>query len=175
MLNIVAFSFVVESQSYWDLNHKSRVVYSTNLDAYVGEWEYKGENEVFRIILKRGLLRTSLFTGDCLIGDYFYQSKGVVLDTYSPSKIPLERNDSNTSTLVIYANNSNIDLENSNPNALHMLLRDKRFAKSSYSCKITLLSPTQIHWILENDEGPVDMDYNLEFSIPTDLVLTKVK
>ena len=174
MLNIVAFSFVVESQSYWDLSH-NRIVYSTNLDAYVGEWEYKGENEVFRIILKRGLLRTSLQTGDCLIGDYYYQSNGVVLDMYSPSKIPAERNDSNKLNLVIYANNANIVKENSNPNVLYMLIRDKRFAKRSFNCKIILLSPTQIHWILENDEGPVDMDYNLEFSIPTDLVLTKVK
>ncbi|MCE1154817.1 MAG: hypothetical protein LWW91_01620 [Bacteroidales bacterium] len=171
---LIACTCLIMGQDNWRLD-KNMTVYSTNLDAYVGEWEYREANEVFRIHLKKGKLNISHSSGECLIGDYFYQSDGVIFDSYTPNKIPAERNSDNGVEIVIYANNANINIENSNPNVLYMLLRDKRFKKSSYSCKIFLLSENQIRWYLVNDEGPVDEDFIDGFSIPTDVILTKVR
>jgi hypothetical protein len=56
-----------------------------------------------------------------------------------------------------------------------MILRDKRFEKASANCEIILISPTQIRWILQDSEGPVDEDFVSGFSIPTDVILTRVQ
>ena len=150
-------------------------LFTENLDAYVGIWEYKDSNKVFRVFLRKGIKVTDRSFGECLVGDYFYQLNGVVLDAYDESKVPTELNDKNWRRVTIYASNGGFRRESVDANELYMYLTDKRLMKRSMSCKITLLSPTQIRWYVENDEGPVDMDFIHEFSIPTDLVLTKVK
>ena len=152
-----------------------RKLFTENLDAYVGTWEYKNPNIVFRVFLRKGIKVTDRSFGECLVGDYFYQLNGVVLDAYDESKVPAELNVRNWQRVVVLASNGGFRREYINANELYMFLTDKRLKKRSMSCKITLLSPTQIRWYVENDEGPVDMDFIHEFSIPTDLVLTKVK
>lgn len=174
ILFLISCTYLLIGQDYWKLD-KNRFLYSTNLDSYVGEWEYKRANDVFRIHLKKGKLNTSLFTGECLIGDYFYQSDGVILDSYLPNKIPNEITDNNKGEIIIYANNGNSEIEKSKPNILYLLFQDKRYKKSSFSCWMHLLSENQIRWYLVNDEGPVDEDFIDGFSVPTDVILTKVR
>jgi hypothetical protein len=149
--------------------------YSANLDAYVGVWEYKSANEVFRINLIKGSKNTRLSIGETLIGDYFYQKDGVVLDNYFSDAIPSQISDRNYHDIVVRATNAKSNPENINPNKLKMVLKDKRLIKSSACCEVMLISPTQIRWILADCEGPVDSDFALGFSIPTDVILTKVQ
>ena len=110
-----------------------------------------------------------------LICNFAYGQAIIKGINYDESKVPTELNDKNWRRVTIYASNGGFRRESVDANELYMYLTDKRLMKRSMSCKITLLSPTQIRWYVENDEGPVDMDFIHEFSIPTDLVLTKVK
>ena len=168
---LMFFSITTFSKDYSQADR----VFTANLNAYEGVWEYSDSNQVFRVIIKKVPESTRFVIGESLIGDYFYQRDGVILDNYVEKKIPSEINDANNRQIIVYASNGVLNPNNINPNRLYMLFRDKRYNKVTGSGEIILLSPTQIHWKLENDEGPVDMDFIHEFSIPTDVILTKVK
>lgn len=67
--------------------------FSTNLNVYIGTWEYTSGNETFRISLKNVSEDTDISYGSCLIGDCFYSKNNVILDSYSISEIPTIYND----------------------------------------------------------------------------------
>lgn len=168
---LLSFPIAISSQNYNQTDH----VFTANLDAYSGVWEYRSSNEIFRVILKKGTENTRFVIGECLIGDYYYQKDGVVLDTYNENKIPLEINDSNQDLIIVGATNAKVKQENVNPNELYMFIFDKRLKKVGSSCEILLLSPTQIRWILADGEGVYSVEDILGFSIPTDVILTKIR
>ena len=45
--------------------------------------------------------------------------------------------------------------------------------KRTLSGKIKLIPPTQIQWILEDDEGDIDGWVEEGFSVPTNVIMTK--
>lgn len=166
--------FVLTSTGFAQNYLKTDTVFTNNLDAFAGTWEYKGTSEIFRIILKKGSENTRYVVGETLIGDYFYQKEGVVLDFYVENKIPLIIADLTTG-IVITATNGAVNPEKVNPNRLYMNFRDKRFNKETGSGELVFISTTKIHWKIEEDEGPVDENFIDGFSVPTDVILTKVR
>ncbi len=154
-----------------------RETFPVNLEAYQGTWEYISGNEIFRIYLKIGAKDTKVSYGICLLGDYFYSKGNVILSTYSVSDIPGIYSDVSGNNTIIYASNGKYEsVKYANPNELHMFFYDKQLKKKVYSGKIQLISPTQIRWILKDDEGVYTSDEEwIEpgFSVPTDVILTK--
>ena len=171
IITILSFSAMISGQSYL---YQAKL-YSSNLDAFTGLWEYKTSSESFRILLKKGNINTKLSLGECIIGDYYFQSNGILKDTYNETKIPSEVNDLNQDQIIIYANNGRVNEKHVDKFELYMYFSDKQFNKKAFSCRIKFISPTQIRWILADDEGPVDSDFIPGFSIPTDVILTKVQ
>lgn len=158
-------------------NFVKREIFPTNLEFYQGAWEYRSENEIFRIYLKIGKIDSKVSFGPCLIGDYLYIKNNVVLDDYSILKIPTIDNDSTQSSVIINASNGKYEsVKYANPNELHMFFYDKQRKKRVYSGKIQLISSTQIRWILKDDEGAYTSDdewIESGFSVPTNVILTK--
>jgi len=82
--------------------------------------------------------------------------------------------------MPIYATNSALQQSDANPNRVYMFVEDVVMRKKTFSNEIEIISstdPKKIHWILRNDEGEYET-HELppdEFSIPTDVVLTKVE
>ena len=154
-----------------------RQTYSTNLEAYVGVWENVTANYSFKIYLKIGTKDTKVSFGSCLIGDYFYSQNSMIFDTYSVSNIPIIFNDLSRKSVIIYASNGKYEsVSYSNPNELNMIFYDKQRKKRVYNGKIQLVSPTQIRWLLEDDEGDCDIENWVEpgFSVPTNIIMTKI-
>jgi hypothetical protein len=151
--------------------------FARNLEAYSGIWEYNSGNNVFRIILKNGSKDTNISYGPCLIGDYFYSKNNVIYDSCSISNIPTIYNDLTSETIIIFATNGKyVSANYANPNELNMFFFDKQRKKRVYSGKIQLISPTQIRWLLEDDEGECDIENWEEpgFSVPTNIIMTKI-
>ena len=154
-----------------------RQIFPTNLETYLGTWEYTSGNEVFRVYLKIGTLDSKVSFGTCVIGDYFYSKNNVVLDSYTISNIPIIYKDFSGNEVIIFASNGKFESVNyANPNELNMFFYDKKRKKKVYRGMIQLISCTQIRWILRDDEGDYDGDNWVEpgFSVPTNVVMTKI-
>jgi len=154
-----------------------RQSFTINLEAYTGTWKYVSSNEGFRFTFINGTEDTDISYGSCLIGDYYYSKNNMVLDTYSINSIPTIYSDLTRKTIIIFATNGKFESVNfANPNELYMHFYDKQFKKKVYSGKIQLISPTQIRWILRDDEGVYTSDekwVESGFSVPTDVIMTK--
>ena len=149
-------------------------LYTANLEAYTGTWEYVAGQETFRIILNIGNEDTKWYYGACLIGDYYYTKNNSFIDNNWNPNIPAIYNDLSRDTIFIYASNGKYEsVSYANPNELSMFFRDKQMKKRTLSGKIKLISPTQIQWILEDDEGDIDGWVEEGFSVPTNVIMTK--
>jgi hypothetical protein len=151
-----------------------RQTFSINLEAYTGVWEYVAGQETFRINLKIGIKDTKVSYGTCLIGDYYYTKNNSFIDNNWNPNIPAIYNDLSRETITIYASNGKSgSVSRVNSNDLYMYFRDKQMKKRTASGKIKLISPTQIQWILEDDEGDIDDWVEEGFSVPTNVIMTK--
>ena len=151
-----------------------RQTFSINLEAYTGVWEYVAGQETFRINLKIGIKDTKVSYGACLIGDYYYTKNNSFIDNNWNPNIPAIYNDLSRETITIYASNGKSgSVSRVNSNDLYMYFRDKQMKKRTASGKIKLISPTQIQWILEDDEGDIDDWVEEGFSVPTNVIMTK--
>ena len=149
-------------------------VYTENLDSYVGAWEYKSSNEIFRIVLKMAVDETVLNSAPCLIGDYFYSKSGFVMDNYNEAEIPTSYSEINENLIIIFATNAKIKINWVSPNNLYVLFSDKRTKTLTGKGNIELISPTQIHWTLKGEEGVYDNEDSFKgFSVPTDVIMNK--
>jgi len=82
--------------------------------------------------------------------------------------------------MPIYATNRTFAASDVNPDRLYMYVIDIGKNKTTFSNEILIISgtdPKKIRWILRNDEGEYETQDlpPTEFSIPTDIVLTKVQ
>jgi hypothetical protein len=64
-----------------------------NLDAFTGTWEYKTENDFFRIVFIRGIRNDQYFLYDCVIGGYLYIKNRDTIGDYTRN-IPAQYLDS---------------------------------------------------------------------------------
>jgi hypothetical protein len=151
--------------------------YSANLDFYVGTWVYSDPSigEEFTVKLRKTYLYDKHGIEYCLVGAYTYKKDGQIV-----SDCMVKFNDQvDALYMPIYATNSVLH-QGVNPNRLYMYLEDFVMRKKTFSNEIEIISstdPKKIHWILRNDEGEYET-HELppdEFSIPTDVVLTKVE
>lgn len=152
--------------------------YSANLDFYVGTWVYSDPSigAEFTVKLRKTIRYDSDGIDYCLVGAYTYKIDGQIV-----SDCMVKFNDQvDALYMPIYATNSVLRQSLVNPNRLYMYLRDFVMRKKTFSNEIEIISstdPKKIHWILRNDEGEFEA-HELppdEFSIPTDVVLTKVE
>ena len=160
--------------------------YSTNLDFYVGTWRYTNTTtkEEFTIKLRKSVYITMTnIKWDCVVGAYTYKKNGVVvLDNMN--KYMNDRSIGNP--VPIYATNSRETAAELNPNELEASIQDygilwpgSALPKSGRGV-ITIVStgnPKKIHWELKDSEGIVIIDHTPPpgFSIPTDMILTKIE
>ena len=160
--------------------------HSANLDFYVGTWRYTNTatNEEFTINLRKTVYISSLsmIREDCIVGAYIYKKNGVlVLDNMDEFMV-----DRPIFPGPIYASNARETESAVNPNKLRTTVQDygilspaSERPKSGMGI-ITIVSvanPKQIHWTLEDPPGARIAGHSppLGFSIPTDIVLTKIE
>ena len=149
--------------------------YTSNLDAYVGIWNYTSSNMQFSMQLKRGTEK--LFFMDnaipTLIGDYvLIANKDTIC---APSPINLNVTDENIGTAIIIANNASTQEEYVNDSILHVLFYDKTSqTRTPCTCTIQLLSKTKIELRFSASEGVYEDNVStLKVPIPEVLILTK--
>ena len=159
--------------------------YSTNLDFYVGTWRYTNTptNEEFTIKLRKSVYTAYNIREDCVVGAYTYKRNGVVvLDNMNE----YTKDRSMGVHVPIFASNASETASLSNPNRLRsevedygILWPDSKLPKSGQGI-ITIVStvnPKKIRWELKDGEGPRIVGHHppMGFSIPTDIILTKVE
>jgi len=158
--------------------YSQRQICTKNIDAYVGIWEYKNNEEIFRIIMKKGIVYLSNVLTDCLLGDYYYKKGNIVVNDYnSGNNIPDTYTRKTSLNVIIYATNAfNCEYKDRvDENRLYMHFSDINLNKHTASGAIHLLSPNSIRWILEEEEGEyVGEAPPLGFSVPTDVIMTRV-
>ncbi|MCM1035260.1 MAG: hypothetical protein NC038_06680 [Paludibacter sp.] len=159
-------------------NAEPIIFYTSNLNRYVGTWEYKNDPLKFTIKLKVVEVDSKFIKGQTLIGDYTLIQQG---DTISKmGTLPTILHDGNM-RVPINANNSCI-IAGCTPmdSLLHLAFVDKVLHNDccQYSY-IRLLPDGRIEWHLEADEGIYevedgqDPDWMDKFSVPTDCILKK--
>jgi len=162
----------------------SQTVYPTkNLNAYAGTWEYATATDTFRIVLIKGITSFSNSYDECLIGGYRYVKNGVVMGNYTQGTIPSVFQESdfsiNNSAITVRGTNSALTLAEVNPNVIRIYFKDMGLGKTTSEGQMQLLSPTQARWTLKDRRGvyvllPGESPPVEGFSVPTDLVLTKI-
>ena len=168
---------------------QKKVSPTKNLDAYVGIWVYQNNDTVFKIKLKRGQTIGSCDIFDGLHGGYYLSVKGRVIENYW-GEIPTRwyLSESHPDNLYIWASNTSNISSTIDPNYVGVWFYDQR--KKHFGGKgirggfINLLSPTKIHWKLDELRGiqmALDIDDTLTkadcqlkgFSVPDDVIMTK--
>ena len=166
------------------------VLPTKNLDAYVGTWVYQNSDTIFKIRLQKGqkIGRSDIYNG--LYGGYYLSVKGKIIENYwgdlpeywDSSKEPRPDN------LYIWASNPSYTLDEIDPNCVGVWFYDQR--KKHFGGKgisggyIHLLSPTKIHWKLnealgiwyetEGDESITDAERQpIGFSVPDNVIMMK--
>lgn len=160
-----------------------------NLDAYVGIWTYQKSDTIFRIILQKGQYVSDTSISNGLFGGYWLTVKGKTVEKYWT---PLPESCSYSlrlrpENLYIWTSNSTTaGAEYIDPNYLYVYFYDQQ-KKHFGGCGIMggyihLLSPTKIHWKLDEEKGLLlkrDVDEAFEnakpigFSVPTDVIMIK--
>ena len=160
-----------------------------NLDAYVGTWVYQNNDTVFKIRLQRGQIIGVNYIINGLYGGYFLSVKGRIVDNYW-GELPTCRDwlVPHLDNQYIWATNSSFFLEHVNPNFLSVQFFDQRKkhfnGKGIWGGYIKLLSPTKIHWRLDellgirkaidSDDTLTEADCQLKgFSVPDDVIMMK--
>jgi hypothetical protein len=148
-----------------------------NLDAFVGTWEYKTENEFFRIVFVRGKFDAYKSKYDCVIGGYLYIKDKDTIGDYTKN-IPLLYSDSNAKDVTICGTNASTITAYILPNRIRLIFTDRKIGKTTWGFpqnNFTLLSPNEAHFQIFNDEGMGDVIVPQEFSVPVDVIMKKVK
>jgi len=181
MKRIYLFSLLLILSSSHCLNAQEARHYLTkNIEAYVGTWEYKSDDELFRIVFVKGDYHFGInYVVDCVIGGYFYQKNGVVVSDFL-NDIPAVRNNETHRKVKIVGSNLNLKLELINPNRIWIHFRDVVKDKLTENGSFSLLSPTTARWKIEEESeddfvGKKRSSQENAFSVPTDVVMTKVQ
>ncbi|MDR0605746.1 MAG: hypothetical protein LBG80_15745 [Bacteroidales bacterium] len=165
-------------------------MYTKNLDAFTGTWEYKTENELFRIVFIKGKDNSEGRNIDCIIGGYLYiKNKDTIGGDYTKN-IPVKYSHENKKDVTIFGTNALSSLDKVNPNQIRLIFTDRKIGKKTWGNAgmrkisenlfeiifnwFTLLSSTEARLELFNDEGE-DLDQPEEFSVPVNVIMKKVK
>ena len=175
-----------------------RTVYSANLDFFVGTWRYEnpqtGEEFILRLRKTSDHGSHTVNARELVVGTYTYKKNGQIITDC------MDKFDSDIHILMmpIRATNSTPNPATLDSNRLRMSVRDygKRApngdVKSSHDNNELLIvstsSPNQIRWTLREDRGqrfyifleegeeePLSPVPSVGFSIPTDMILTRVQ
>ena len=172
-IKIILLLLVVTTGS---LMGQKSVLPTKNLDAYVGTWVYQNSDTIFKIRLQKGqkIGRSDIYNG--LYGGYYLSVKGKIIENYW-GELP-----------VYWASNHSYTLNEIDPNYVSVWFYDQR--KKHFGGKgisggyIHLLSPTKIHWKLnealgiwyetEGDESITDAERQpIGFSVPDNVIMMK--
>jgi len=172
-------AFIIISIVFMSVITANAQSYTANLEFYVGTWRYTNAStgDEFTIQLRKtSRVHVKYGTINCLVGAYTYKKYGQIIvdciNQYNSQIDPLD--------MPIYATNSAFEASDVKPNRLYMYVIDIGKNKTTFSNEILIISgtdPKKIRWILRNDEGEYETQDlpPTEFSIPTDIALTKVQ
>ena len=186
-IKIILLLLVVTTGS---LMGQKSVLPTKNLDAYVGTWVYQNNDTIFKIRLQKGqkIGRSDIYNG--LYGGYYLSVKGKIIENYW-GELPVYWDSSKKTrpdNLYIWASNHSYTLNEIDPNYVSVWFYDQR--KKHFGGKgisggyIHLLSPTKIHWKLnealgiwnetEGDESITDAERQpIGFSVPDNVIMMK--
>jgi hypothetical protein len=162
--------------------------FSKNLDAYVGTWEYRAGADVFRIVLKKDKRYgpDGEYRNERVYGGHVYMRDGEVVSNCI--QIVEESTTLDDETMTISANNAELKEEYVEINELRLAFKDR--IKNKYGLgTLTLIPATpqqvaQLHWkinrepekvYLQMEEGESFPASDPTWSVPTDLILTKIE
>jgi hypothetical protein len=161
---------------------------SNDLSGFVGTWEYRSDTELFQVVLKHGTSLIGKHTFGCLIGGYFYQKNGVVAANYLDN-IPTVVTSESLKTIKITGSSNNFTGKVKFVTVLGISFWDdgKERKHSGWGSKLEMVGPNTARWVLTEDEWVSAIDgatgeYTFGgppppegFSVPTNVILTKVK
>ena len=162
--------------------------HTANIDFFVGTWRYENPQTGEEFILKLRkishlLMPSDPFPTEYVVGAYTFKRNGQIVTDC------MDKFDSDVHP--VRATNSTLRPSTVNPNRLRMSVSDygKRAPNGSVKTTgdnnelliVSATEPHQIRWILREDrgvraifEGEEDGIHPLGFSIPTDIILTRV-
>jgi hypothetical protein len=179
-LKTLILASVITAQLY---AQQPKPIYTANLDFYTGTWLYENTKtgEEFILKLRKVSEVTQGYPHESIVGVYTYKINGYIvtncMDKFDSTQIrPV--------SMPVYVTNASWFQHAPDPNKLRMFVTDfNKLAinghhKRTLSNELLLVSsgtPNQIHWILKNDSGEIFADEAtpIEFSIPTDIILTR--
>ena len=164
----------------------AQTLYTANLDFYAGTWKYENVQTGEEFVLK--LRRTSIVVPyynnsirECLVGAYTYKKNGkIVMDCMDKFSLNLDP----VNDMPVYATNAGNDPTYLTPNTLWAFVTDfgkfnpkgevKRTTKNELWV-VSDVSPNKLRWVLKNNDGETETHllFPEDFSIPTDIILTK--
>jgi hypothetical protein len=171
---------------------QEKQMYTKNLDAFTGTWEYKTENELFRIVFIKGIDNRYAHNSDCIIGGYLYVKNKDTIGDYT-KHIPVKCSPDNITDITIFGTNALENPDNINPNQIRLAFTDRKTGYTTWgnagirkiaedlfeiiSNRFILLSPTEARLELYTSEGDYleGMDIPEELSVPVDVTMKKVK
>jgi len=168
--------------------------HTANLDFFVGTWRYEnpqtGEEFILKLRKTSHLLRPlDPFPTEYVVGAYTFKRNGQIVTDC------MEKFDSDMHIfrMPVRATNSSRNPDWVDPNSLWMTVRDYGIRAPNGSVKtsgddtelliVSATEPHQIRWILREQRGPIfifeegeeDGIHPRGFSIPTDIILTRVQ
>lgn len=183
-LNLVLLFLFIGSMSFLSSQTIRKTV--TNADAYEGTWVYCANDTVFKIVLQKTVVDTGILK-EVIMGNYSLSVNGQLIDNYI---FPMPRfwkpSEQSISSCHFYIEAS----DNYKKTLLNTTFYDqhKRHfdGKGILGGKIELLSPTTLHWTLDEWEGVrayieayesllLDDYTPIGFSVPTDAIMFKEK
>ena len=157
------------------------VLYTKNLDDYVGTWQYATLTDTFQIAFRKGIRSLKHSYSECLIGGYRYVKNGILVADFTdfPSKFSDKDFSKDDLSITVMGTNSKVNLDRVESNKIRIFFKDRGLNKTGVGQMLLLRSATQAHWTLEDDEGnhiiwPGRAPWVDGFSVPTDVTLIKI-
>jgi len=153
---------------------KGQYKYVPNFDFYIGTWEYKTVDEQFVLKTKKYSSGPDNDRSYVVLGAYKYVKNGKIIYDFLDE---LEGMTMKNRPRIYFANIK--DLPNNQEHAeLRVRFRDPK-TRQTNSVKQSRLSiysksPDKLKWHLVVEDWEPDLELPLEFTIPYDMILTKV-
>lgn len=158
---------------YLGISHKVQGQNIPNYDFYIGTWVYETANEKFTMKTKRF---DYLFLGKMyyvVLGTFRYEKNGEIIYDNLNSLTTTIMDDGNPK--VVLANESDLPSTQTHQSLRFRLIDPiTGYASGRSQVQIVSTNPAKISWTLNFDEGVYDEDETIGFSIPMNMVLTKV-
>ncbi|MEN6568562.1 MAG: DUF6705 family protein [Rikenellaceae bacterium] len=165
--------FILILVLYFGISHKVQGQNIPNYDFYIGTWIYETANEKFTLKTKSYNYYFLGKTHYVVLGTFRYEKNGSVIFDNLNSLVTTIMDDGNPK--VVLVNEADLP-SNQTHQSLRFRLTDPitRYLSGYSQVHIISTNPARISWTLNFDEGVYSENEIIGFSIPMNMILTKV-